>query len=81
MRSRAEAMSIRALVIFMVICLTAALGVAVIGFIAIGTPGIDKVSATIRGLFFTGVFALWIGAGIYWLRLLGIKLQARRRNP
>lgn len=81
MRSRAEAMSIRALVIFMVICLTAALGVAAVGFMAVGTPGIDKVSATIRTLFFTCVFALWIGAGIYWLRLLVIKLQARRRNP
>lgn len=82
MRSRAEAMSIGALVIFMVVCLTAALGVAAAGFIAIGALlGIDKVSATIRAVIFIGVFALWVGAGLYWLRLLAIKLQAPRRNP
>jgi hypothetical protein len=65
MRSRADAMSVSALVSFMVICLTAAVGVV----------------AAFRTLAISVVFAVWLGAAIYWLRLLAIKLHALRRDP
>jgi hypothetical protein len=65
MRSRADAMSVGALVSFMVICLTAAVGVV----------------AALQTFAIIVVFAVWLGVAIYWLRLLAIKLHALRRDP
>jgi sterol desaturase/sphingolipid hydroxylase (fatty acid hydroxylase superfamily) len=81
MRSRADAMSVSALVTLTVICTIAAVGLIAAGLILFEPASIDKVPAVIRTFAFIVVFALWIGAGIYWLRLLAIKLQAPRRDP
>jgi hypothetical protein len=81
MRSRADAMSVGALVTLAVICLSAAVGVVVAGLILFEPGSIDKVPAILRTVALTVVFALWIGAGIYWLRLLTIKSRGLRQHP
>jgi len=65
MRRRADAMSVSALAGLMVICLAAAVGVV----------------AALQTFAVIVVFAVWLGAAIYWLRLLTIKLHTRRRYP
>jgi hypothetical protein len=71
MCSRAAAMSVSALVTLMVICTIVAVGVIV--------ADLDKASGrTVSLLVFS---AVWLGAAVYWLRLLAIKLHARRHDP
>ena len=78
MRSRAEAMSVSALVTLMVICLTAAAGAVAVDLILIWPVAPDKVSARTVELML--VSALWLGVAIYWLRLLASRSHAVRTS-